>query len=108
MRTFTCGVPRNECNGAEVQLTNSLKSTGIKVHGTSEQAFNCHVRYLLKQGYKRLGTREFTKDDDSPILILNKKSHFGGVFRQGKKEKTTNSGRRVMPKEFNGGIIASY
>lgn len=87
----TCGVPKELCNGGTV-LTNKSLGGSIKAHGTSEEAFKCHKRYLLSQGYEQIGSRDFRPPDGGPILILSKKSKFGGKLRKGKAD-------RWMPKD---------
>jgi hypothetical protein len=61
-----------------------VNKRGVKVHATPQEAFACHARYLISQGYTRLGQREFHKEGE-PIRVLTKKSRFGGILRGGKK-----------------------
>jgi hypothetical protein len=76
---------------------NSLGKT-IKAHGSSEQAFKCYEQYLLRNGYKKIGSREFQPIAGGPVMVLTKKSHFGGRLRKGKSgEKAVSSGNRFVP-----------
>jgi len=89
-----CGVPEGECVGALFTTDQQLGTT--KGHGSHEEAFKCRVRYLLKQGYTRIGTRDFRPPDGGPVLILGKKSRYGGRLRLGK------FGTRFMPDSVHG------
>lgn len=85
-RMVMCGTPAEKCYGKNVQIPTSMASQtrGLKAHPTTEDAHKCYCRYLISIGYERLGAREFTKGPDEPILLLNKKSKFGGILRSGK------------------------
>jgi len=96
MRRYLCGVPREHCRGA---LVTAPHKAGMKVHGSSTEAFNCMTKYLLKQGYTRVGGREFRPPNGGPIRVLTKKSRFGGALRRGKNLAGT-QGTRVA---FMGG-----
>ena len=109
MRRFTCGVPAKHCGGSSPILSFSIRTNILKCHGSPEQAFRCHARWLTQvEGYTRLGPREFTKGESSPVLVLTKKSKFGGVLRQGKHESGKSNAKRVMPTNRGGGLISSY
>lgn len=79
-----------------------------KCHTTSEEAFNCHSYYLTHvQGYKRVGSREFSKPGEAR-LILTKRSRFGGILRGGKPPSeggTRVATNRATPKIRMGGVI---
>lgn len=95
MSSFLCGVPGGFCQGS---LKNVSFGSGIKVHGSSKQAFKCHKAYLIQQGYKQIGSREFQKPGE-PILVLTKESRFGERLRSGKEDN------RDMPSGRTGGFI---
>ena len=92
-----CGVPKERCSGAQGQTSNGLK--GSKTHSTPQEAFACYRRYLLKDGYIQVGNREFTKGD-GPIVVLTKKSKFGGKMLRGGK-----SDRQMPATAATGGLI---
>src|SRR5271157_4474468 len=99
MRRYLCGVKKELCSGSN----NETPQGGMKLHPSPEQAFRCKVHSLLAEGYKRIGPREFCLNDTSPILILNKKTHFGGVLRGGKKgDKGGATNRTVFLKRLRG------
>jgi hypothetical protein len=91
-----CGVPGEHCSGGLTGVSNGLKKSG-KTHSTPMEAFACYANYLIKQGYKQVGSREFCKGD-GPILVLVRKSKFGARLRGGK-------GSRQMPVRTPGGHI---
>ena len=98
MRRYICGVPNLYCSGG-----NSETPVGImKCHQTPDEAFRCKCRYLTREGYVRIGSREFTKGD-GPVLVLPKKTHFGGVLRGGKREKGV--GSRGTFQQRHGGCV---
>lgn len=100
MRRFTCGVPSGHCAGSKPPMLSFGIGTKVsKVHVTPEDAFRCYTRWLIREeGYTRVGPREFSKDG-GPILMITKKSRFGGVLRKGKE-------KRLMPQKHGGGFIA--
>ena len=101
MPSFMCGVPRGLCQGTFRKVSKGLRSfdDAVKTHGSRLQAFDCYKAYLLQQGYKRIGSREFQKAGE-PITVLTKKSHFGARLRSGKE------GTRDMPSgQRTGGCI---
>jgi hypothetical protein len=93
---FLCGVPHDECEGAKVTTSAGVRAS--KAHSSSEEAFNCHKRWLIKRGYKQIGTHEF-QFGAGPIVVLSKKSKFGGRLRPGKLSS------RSMPHKRTGGSI---
>ena len=91
--------PADACGGNTLPLNAGLGNRGIKAHGTREQAFSCQRRYLLSKGYKQVGGTAFEAPDGGPILILTKKSKYGGKLRMGKANS------RHMPDDRLGGIV---
>lgn len=91
-----CGVPQGECTGGLLKTDQQLGTT--KCHASREEAFRCMKRHLLNSGYKQVGSREFQIGNE-PILILPKKTKFGGRLRRGKL------GDRFQPEENRGVII---
>ena len=101
MPSFVCGVPKNLCQGSVTKVSKGLRSFDdvIKTHGSRKQAFACHKAYLIQQGYKQIGPREFQKAGE-PIEVLSKLSTFGVRLRAGKE------GTRDMPSGARtGGLI---
>lgn len=98
-----CGTPKQFCSGSNPHMSKSLE--GVKVHADSEQAFKCYARYLVKErGYERIGSREF-KPPEGYVLVLNKKSNFGGKLRKGKSPKKGAAGNRFMAGKRTGGMV---
>jgi hypothetical protein len=96
-----CGVPDANCSGSSTAASNGIRHGGQrKMHGSHEEAFKCYAKYLLSQGYKQIGSREFAPPDGGPIMLLTKKSKFGSTCRGGK-------GDRQMPVMMVGGTITS-
>ncbi len=82
---YLCGTPVDNCGGSIGKLSAGLaKGRAQKVHNSSEQAFNCHARYLVSEGFEKLSSREFRNPDGSGIRVLTKKSRFGAKLRSGK------------------------
>jgi hypothetical protein len=92
-----CGVPFEECQGEAVKLSPGL-SSGLKCHATPEDAFECHRVWLLRQGYKQVGGREFESPHNGRIVVLTKKRRFGAILRGGKE------GRHMLS-HFLGGCL---
>ena len=101
-RFYTCGVPKEHCNGAHIAMNARMGGpSGMKAHGSPEEAFRCKARYLKKVlGYKQIGGREFAPPDGGPVMVLTKKSRFGGVIRAG-KGGDTGKPTRYMPEDPN-------
>ena|SRR5262249_12411861 len=91
-----CGVPPQECCGIVGGLSPGL--AGLKSHATPEDAFQCHRAWLLRQGYRQIGGREFVSPTDGRIIVLTRRRRFGAVLRGGKES-------RFMPGSFLGGTI---
>jgi hypothetical protein len=96
---YVCGVPANNCTGAFTSASNGLKKS-CKMHSSPQEAHKCYARYLLRQGYTQIGSREFAAPNGGPIIFLTKKSRFGARCRGGKAE-------RFMPSNMVGGHIIS-
>lgn len=84
-RRFLCGVPEESCFGSTTLMQKQWKGSH-KVHISREDAFKCHVRYLLSLGYTRLGAREFAPPNDGPVRVLTRSSRFGSELRWGKEQ----------------------
>ena len=102
---YTCGVDKRFCSGSAASGSSGLRH--IRTHSSSEEAFRCMARHLVNdEGYERTGSRTFAPSDGGPILVLDKKSKFGGVLRKGKRgTDTASSASRVMSKKRTGGFI---
>ena len=102
---YTCGVDEKRCSGSKMTASQGLRNF-LKIHGSPEEAFKCKARDLVaNEGYTQIGPREFSPKDGGPILVLTKKSKFGGILRRGKRGTETGSTNRVMPKKRGGGFI---
>jgi len=89
MLRYLCGTPDHKCGGTTLQVDKRLR----KVHASSEDAFACFRRYLISMGYTSVGPRELASPDDGRVLVLTKKSKFGGALRVGKT--ADKSGKRL-------------
>lgn len=107
-RHVYCGVPIDECKGSLVTLNAAWTPDGRKnhksgkLHASHEQAFQCYCAHLQRQGYERVGSREFTLNGGS-VLVIDKASRFGSVFRKGKEGDK--SGSRFTPMRGRGAIV---
>ena len=99
---IVCGLPAKDCCGSFKTMNALWPDKRQKLHNSHEQAFDCYVRYLTSNGYKRVGQREF-ESPEGTILVLNKKGGFGARVRSGKSEGK--GGDRFLPKHHSG-IIA--
>ena len=97
MRKYLCGVNKADCTG-DFTMLNSGMGKSMKTHISSEDAFKCYSKFLIKQGYIRIGSREFFKEGN-PILVLTKKCRFGGILRRGKNLEGT--GKSFCPKVYH-------
>jgi hypothetical protein len=92
-----CGVPAQYCNGSKLKTDQSLPE---KCHGSSEEAFKCMRRYLIKTlHFKPVGSREFAPPDGGRIRVLTKKCRYGGRVRTGKM------GERFQPEQGRGLVV---
>jgi hypothetical protein len=96
---YMCGVPVDKCSGSFTSASNGLKKSS-KMHSSPQEAHKCYGRYLLGQGYTKIGPREYAAPNNGPIVFLTKKSRFGARCRGGK-------GERFMPSNMVGGHIIS-
>lgn len=96
-----CGVSKEYCTGTLQPLNHSLDKDDLRVHSSSEGAFNCMRNSLLAQGYTQVDARAFQPPGGGPIRVLTKKIRFGGKMRNGKE------GTRNMPHKRGGGICFS-
>ena len=94
---YACGTPKQECDGSPMKH-NAMLASQMKLHGERLQAFNCMKRWLLRQGYKQVGNREFQLGD-GPIRVLTKKSSYGKRLRPGKEG-------RVMATRGRGHVVS--
>ncbi len=90
-----CGVPVEECRGILLRVSKALH--GVKSHSTPQEAFACYRSWLLRTGYRQVGSREF-ESPEGRIVVLTRKRRFGAVLRAGKEG-------RHMPGHFTGGLI---
>ena len=88
-----CGVPGHLCTGGHL-ITDQQFPTN-RAHSSHEDAFRCHVRWLISLGYKRVGQRELQPPDGGPIHLLQKKSRFGGLLVLGKEKRFMPERRRA-------------
>lgn len=96
-----CGVPEGACTAGKKKVSQGIGKF-IKAHSDHTEAFNCHVKWLLSQGYERIGSREFKPSDGGYVRVLTKKSRFGARLRNGKE-----SGRSMPPKRRGGVAIST-
>ena len=89
-----CGVPSEHCGGSLGQLSAGFKAKGYRVHNSPVEAFKCMGRYLVKQGFEKLSSREF-RDPKGGIRVLTKQSRYGGKMRPGKAGRNMPGGRRT-------------
>lgn len=91
-----CGLPAQECRGDAVRLSPGLPA--LRSHATPEEAFECYRAYLLRQGYRQVGGREFESPGGGRVVVLTKRSRFGARLRGGKEG-------RHMPTQLLGGAV---
>jgi|SRR3972149_3223285 len=104
----TCGTPPECCSGSNFPMSSGISKDIKKYHMDPPSAFNCYAHYLQTQkGYTKVDSRAFRPPDGGPIMVLTKKSRFGGELRGGKRgeNSTQRSPTRYMPKRRYGGII---
>ena len=114
MRGYTCGVDPTYCSGGSLPVNAMLRSHIKKYHNSPEEAFKCCAADLVRQGYTKIGARDFAAPDGGPIRVLTKRSRFGGVLRGGKRGEAGGGGSptRLQPYHRGGkcksGLIGSY
>jgi hypothetical protein len=96
---FLCGTPSEQCTGSLAKLNHALEGRGLRAHTSSASAFDCQRRYLIHVGYTQLDGTSFAAPNEGPILVLTKKSRYGGKLRNGKE------GTRNQPLGKHGGFI---
>lgn len=94
-KKFLCGLSEINCSGSFVNLPFGSR----KCHSSPKEALKCYGRYLISQGYTQLSSRTFTKNDESPVLVLPRESKFGTMLRGGKGKNY------VFKKGVAGGIV---
>lgn len=99
-----CGVPYADCCGSTSMMPKSISQGGKKVHNTTQEAYRCMRRYLIKQGYEEIGRGEFRKPGE-PVKLLSKQSKFGTPLRKGKSPQDGKGGNRYTLKYTNSGYI---
>lgn len=105
MSHVVCGVG-DGCTGNKVSVNAFVRSQITRAHADHGEAFDCKAASLVRQGYKRLGPREFQKDD-GPILILTKRTRFGVRLRGGKSSDKSGARFNVPKRRGNrSGLIA--
>lgn len=101
-RKILCGTPTKHCSGS-LTPTSAWLGGAQRAHNSSEDAFRCYARYLVGVlGGEQVGGREFRLPEGnelgvSGVLVLTKKSRFGGELRPGKSGEKT-QGKRFEPK----------
>ena len=100
---YLCGTPDNSCTGSHAVLWEHIGKT--KTHSSHEEAFACYRRYLVEQGYTPIGSRAYSPPDGGPILVIDKKSRFGGWLRRGKSEGVGRGASRYMPRYRVSGLV---
>lgn len=97
---FMCGTPKDSCSGSKYNVSHGMGG-GAKAHGSSEEAFRCHKRYLVSAGYKIVGSRELINPESGAIHIMTKRTRFGAKLRNGK------AATRNQPMGVRAGVIIS-
>lgn len=109
---YLCQTPQDQCGGSHRAMNHGLENIKKRAHGSPSEAFRCHRRYLLAQGFTQVGGRDFSPPgNEGPVLVLTKKSRYGGKLRPGKTGQGEGSGvpaKRSNPpnlKGNRGGIV---
>jgi hypothetical protein len=102
----TCGVPKDSCSGTSSRVNMAL-GTSRKLHPSPEDAFRCRQRYLIKEGYRQLGPRDFQDPNTGEVLVLTKPSRYGAMLRNGKEGTRNMSNVKIRGGGRRGGNIAS-
>lgn len=103
-----CGTPTSHCNSMV-----SVDKKSLPGHGSPEEAFKCHCRYLLATGWTRIGPREFLPPSDgshgTECRTLTKQSRFGARTKNGKNgsDGASKRGNRQAFYDRTGGTIIS-
>lgn len=80
MRRHICGTPSHACTGSLC----CVDKESVGTHSTADEAFECHRRYLISQGFRPIGKRELVDPADGYVRVLTKKIRFGASVRRGK------------------------
>lgn len=104
-KRFACGTPSSNCTGGITQLSHGIETKLSRTHSYSDEAHRCHMRYLMSLGCKPMGARELENPNTGAVLILSKKSKFGGKLKPGKKGKDGSKATRFMPNNQTGGVL---
>ena len=105
MRRHLCGVPKEECTGTGIGANQGLGKF-TKCHSSPQEAFECHARWLKKQGYVQIGKKEFAAPNNGPVRVLTRPGKFGAVMRRGKVGEGGQSGSttRIEPQSVGKGV----
>ena len=98
-KKYLCGTPTAQCIGINTSCSSGMRNV-TKSHNSPQEAFRCYSKYLLRNGYQQIGSREFTTNE-GPIVVLTKKSRFGAKLKSGK------GNRMISSREHLGGTIIS-
>jgi len=82
-------VPMAQCSGGVV-TADDIREKFAKVHRAYDEILSCEARYLISQGYRRIGLRE-VECSDGVILVLARKA--GLKAKPGKR--VSESGNRI-------------
>lgn len=91
---YACGVPTEKCCGSVAKVNKGCAGLIRKTHGSAQAAFDCMKSHLIKQGYTKIGSREFSPPDGGPVRVLTKRRRYGGKFRPGKEGRVRAGGNR--------------
>ena len=78
---YECPVPSDKCAGSNHHVEPGNRT--MKIHPTLSDVRKCVAHYLQSLGYKKGQNNQFSKDDDSPILVMHRKP--GMRMRKGKE-----------------------
>lgn len=107
---WLCNTPTDKCMGSTRALNAGLRGASKKAHSSPEAAYDCYKRYLISTlGYSFVGNHSFSPpNNDGPILVITKRSRYGGHLRPGKTEggaAAKRSNPKARKKNNRGGII---
>lgn len=77
-----CGTPDADCVGGKYMTDQQLPR---KAHASRDEAFRCYTRWLKKEGFERLGPREYRNPENGYVRIITKRTRFGTLLRAGKE-----------------------
>lgn len=105
-----CGTPEKFCTGSGTGVSKGISGGSAikrhKLHSSGDDAFRCYKQFLINQrGCVEVGSREFRLPEGG-VLVLTKKSRFGGRLRSGKTGVSGTGASRYMPRRKPyGGIM---